>query len=82
MCLSWQVGYGFLLLTSGQGLLSDAFAGSFTRPVVLDVFIFVVSAFFLKQTVAKVSNYWLAYFLRKSAARVSRARTYGQVGTM
>ena len=49
-----QVCYGALLFTSGQGLMSDALMGSFDRPVVLDVFIFFVSAFSLRQTLAKV----------------------------
>jgi len=49
-----QVCYGALTLTAGQGLISDALMGSFDRPVVLDVFIFFVSALSLLQTLAKV----------------------------
>ena len=49
-----QVCYGALLFTSGQGLISDALVGSFDRPVVLDLFIFAVSALSLRQTLAKV----------------------------
>ena len=42
-----QLGYGALLYTSGQGIVSDIVSKSFDRPVLLDVFIFVVSGIFL-----------------------------------
>jgi len=64
-----QVCYGALLFTSGQGLISDALVGSFDRPVVLDLFIFAVSALSLRQTLAKVDYSKLDGAEVKSLAR-------------
>ena len=64
-----QICYGALLFTSGQGLVLDAMQGAFDRPVVLDVFLFVVSALLLKQTLATVDYAKLDGRDRKSLAR-------------
>eukprot|EP00286_Rhodomonas_abbreviata_P014351 CAMPEP_0181324516 /NCGR_PEP_ID=MMETSP1101-20121128/20406_1 /TAXON_ID=46948 /ORGANISM="Rhodomonas abbreviata, Strain Caron Lab Isolate" /LENGTH=261 /DNA_ID=CAMNT_0023432707 /DNA_START=177 /DNA_END=965 /DNA_ORIENTATION=- len=77
-----QVAYGALVFTSGQNLLVDIFKSSLGRPALLDVCIFVVSAFFLRQTFAKVDYTKLDGLEKNSlAAQAGQWALEGEVPT-
>ena len=67
ICVSWRGANP--TEKTGKGLVADALSGSFDRPVALDVFIFIVSALFLKQTLAKVDYSKLDGLENNSLAR-------------
>ena len=67
LCVAWPGAHP--TAKTGKGLVADALSGSFDRPVALDVFIFVMSALFLKQTLAKVDYSKLDGLENNSLAR-------------